>query len=112
MRKLIFILALLIGLAGCSEWASRPVPGGIPTPLVEPTLLEALVETIAALTVANTASAPVNPYATPISIGLAGIVAMLEALRRKERTARKNAELRLNGNHTTVVRSNNVQDKT
>ncbi|GAI28678.1 unnamed protein product [marine sediment metagenome] len=101
MKKCFLICALLFVLTGCSEWAVRPGPGAIVPPLIQPTLVDALVETVTALTIANTVSTPVNPYATPISIGLAGIVAMLEALRRKEKAARKHAE-----------NSNNVSDKT
>ncbi len=44
------------------------------------------------LSVANTASAPFNPYALPIGIGLTGIITLLEALRRKEKGGRKYAE--------------------
>lgn len=98
MKKCFLICALIFLLAGCSEWAVHPDAPGILEPQLEPTLVEALVETVTALTVANTASAPVNPYATPIHIGLAGLVAMLEALRRKEKAARKFAE---NNNHAS-----------
>ncbi len=45
-----------------------------------------------ALQVGNVASSPFNPYAAPIGAGLAGIIAMLEALRRKEKGSRKYAE--------------------
>lgn len=52
-----------------------------------------------ALQSGNTASAPFNPYALPIGIGLTGIITMLEALRRKEKGGRKHAEQELkNGN--------------
>ena len=44
----------------------------------------------------NTASAPFNPYALPIGAGLSGIIALLEALRRKEQAGRKYAEQKLN----------------
>lgn len=53
-----------------------------------------------ALQSGNTASAPFNPYALPIGIGLTGIITMLEALRRKEKGGRKHAEQELkNGNN-------------
>ena len=53
-----------------------------------------------ALQVGNTASAPFNPYALPIGVGLTGIITMLEALRRKEKGSRKYAEHELrNGNN-------------
>lgn len=97
----LIVICLLLTLAGCQEWAVQPASTGTADPLIEPTLVDALVDTVTALTIANTASAPVNPYATPINIGLAGIVAMLEALRRKEKAARKFAE-----------RNNHVQNKT
>lgn len=64
-----------------------------------PGVFDSLLDTIDGLVVANTASAPVNPYATPINIGLAGVAAILEALRRKERSGRKHAEQELNGNN-------------
>ena len=49
-----------------------------------------------ALQVGNTATAPFNPYALPIGAGLSGIIALLEALRRKEQAGRKYAEQKLN----------------
>ncbi len=53
-----------------------------------------------ALQVGNATSSPFNPYAVPIGAGLAGIIAMLEALRRKEKDSRKYAEHELrNGNN-------------
>ncbi len=52
-----------------------------------------ILKTIAA---GNTASAPFNPYALPIGAGLSGIIALLEALRRKEQAGRKYAEQKLN----------------
>jgi len=54
-----------------------------------------------ALQSGNAASVPFNPYALPIGAGLSGIIAVLEALRRKERGGRKYAEYKLtNGNGT------------
>lgn len=53
-----------------------------------------------ALQVGNTASAPFNPYALPIGVGLTGLITVLEALRRKEKGSRKYAEHELrNGNN-------------
>jgi len=86
------ILFAVLGLTGCNEWMVQPDSVIGPVQLVEPTLVDALVDTVSALTVANTASTPVNPYAAPIGVGLAGLIGMLEALRRKERSARKHAE--------------------
>lgn len=95
--KICFLIcSLLLLLAGCSEFAVRPEAQGVIEPMLKPSLVDALVGTVTALTVANTASSPVNPYAAPIGIGLTGVIAMLEALRRKERSARKFAE---NNNH-------------
>lgn len=56
------------------------------------TALNSTLEIVKSLADANTASAPVNPYSIPIGVGLTGIVAMLEALRRKEKAGRKFAE--------------------
>lgn len=64
--------------------------------LYDDTQLDSFIELTGALSVANTSSTPINPYALPIGIALAGISAMLEALRRKERSARKHAEHKLN----------------
>lgn len=75
------ILVLLLLHCGCIDSVRYDDP-----------VLTTAIETIEALTVANTASSPVNPFALPIGIGLAGLTAMLEALRRKERSARKFAE--------------------
>jgi len=91
-----FAFVAVLFITGCNEWAVHPGQNGIPDQLIEPALVDALVDTVSALTVANTASTPVNPYATPIGVGLAGIIGMLEALRRKEKSARKYAE---NNNH-------------
>lgn len=88
MNKLLPLILLLCLLSGCSEFAMH-----------EPSFIDTALETIQALTVANTASAPVNPYVVPIGVGLASLSAALEALRRKERSSRKHAEgeLRANG---------------
>jgi len=52
-----------------------------------------------ALQAGNVASAPFNPYALPIGVGLTGLITVLEALRRKEKGGRKYAEHELkNGN--------------
>lgn len=98
---LALVILLLCSLAGCQDWAVRPRLNGIIEPVPSTGPVDALLETITALTIANTASSPVNPYATPIGVGLAGVIAMLEALRRKEKAARKFAE-----------QNNHVQDKT
>lgn len=83
----IVLLCMALMLCGCFEEHLR-TPG----------IFDALCDTVDALALANTASTPVNPYATPVSIGLVGVSAILEALRRKERSARKHAEQKLNGN--------------
>ena len=57
------------------------------------------INLLRALQSGNAASVPFNPYALPIGAGLSGIIAVLEALRRKERGGRKYAEYKLtNGN--------------
>jgi len=88
----------LIFLTGCLQ----PYPNGdsqlTPPVAFSPEWLDSMIEIAQALMISNTASAPVNPYALPINIGLAGIAAMLEALRRKEKAARKHAEGVINGN--------------
>ena len=59
-----------------------------------------------ALQAGNVASTPFNPYALPVGIGLSGIIAMLEALRRKEKGGRKYAEQEIkNGNSNNGKRS-------
>jgi len=52
-----------------------------------------------ALQAGNAASAPFNPYVLPIGAGLSGVIAVLEALRRKERGGRKYAEHELKNNN-------------
>lgn len=84
----ITLLCLAFLLCSCHEGFVR-----------EPDSLDALLNTVNHLAVANTASAPVNPYAVPIGIGLSGLVGILEALRRKEKSGRKHAEQELNGNN-------------
>jgi len=54
-----------------------------------------------ALQSGNAASVPFNPYALPIGAGLSGIIAVLEALRRKERGGRKYAEYKLTNGSAT-----------
>jgi len=98
MRKLFLFLFALLLFSGCGEWAMQPHPGGFPEPTIEPKLVDALIDTVTALTVANSASVPANPYAYPIGVGLAGLIGILEALRRKEKSARKFAE---NNNHAS-----------
>lgn len=57
------------------------------------------INLLKALQAGNTASIPFNPYALPIGVGLTGIITMLEALRRKEKGGRKQAEQTIkNGN--------------
>lgn len=90
MKNFTLLITLFVFL-GCLTACQQPASYDSP-------FVETLVDVVEALSIANTASAPVNPYALPIGIGLAGITAMLEALRRKERAARKHAETKLNGN--------------
>ncbi len=89
MKYLVLIFVLC--LTGCFEYAAPP-----------PDVLTTALEIIDGLTTVNVASAPLNPYVVPIGIGLTGLTAMLEALRRKERSSRKHAEGKLNnGGNTT-----------
>lgn len=64
--------------------------------------LDSWIEITKAAMIANQASAPVNPYVFPIGVGLSGVITMLEALRRKEKSARKHAEHELNGNNKST----------
>lgn len=90
MRHEIFVILLLcvsVLLCGCLETTMR-TPGD----------LDILLDTVNALAIANQASLPLNPYAIPIGVGLAGLTGVIEALRRKEKSGRKYAEGKLNGN--------------
>ena len=55
-----------------------------------------MLNLLKALQAGNAASSPFNPYALPIGGALAGLIALLEGLRRKEQGARKYAEHELN----------------
>lgn len=86
--KISLVLCLLLFVSGCFEGSMR-TPGNLDT----------LLDTVNTLAAANVASMPLNPYAIPIGVGLSGLVGIIEALRRKEKSGRKNAEQRLNGNN-------------
>lgn len=86
--RLFVVLGLLLLVSGCYQGAIR-----------EPGVFDTLLDTVGTLAAANVASAPVNPYAVPIGIGLSGLIGILEALRRKEKSGRKHAEQKLNGNN-------------
>jgi hypothetical protein len=88
---LFLVLSFLLLMSGCFEGAIR-----------EPGVFDTLLNTVSTLAVANVASAPVNPYAVPIGIGLSGLIGILEALRRKEKSGRKHAEQKLNGNNNST----------
>jgi len=85
MKKFLLVIFAVIFISGCLQ--------GVQTPDSD---LEVLAETIQTLSAANTTSAPVNPYAFPIGVGLAGLAGIVEALRRKEKSARQFAESKLN----------------
>lgn len=90
-EKIAITLALCVLLmlsAGCYEYARTPDS------------LDALLSTVNSLATANVASAPVNPYAIPIGVGLSGLIGILEALRRQEKSGRKHAEQELNANNS------------
>lgn len=89
-KRILFLLCLLLLVSGCLEGTMRTSGD-----------LDALLATVNTLAAANVASAPVNPYAIPIGIGLSGLVGILEALRRQEKSGRKHAEQELNGNNKT-----------
>jgi len=86
--RFIVVFLLLLSISGCYEGFVR-----------DDSALTAALDTVGSLAIANTASAPINPYAFPIGVGLVGVAGVLEALRRKERDARKTAE---NGNHVST----------
>lgn len=93
MKRKIIFLALLSSfffLTGCLEDLHH-----------NDAALTSALETVNALAVANVASSPINPYAYPIGVGLAGLVGIVEALRRKEKSGRKYAEGKLNGNNSS-----------
>lgn len=87
MKNCFLICALLFFVSGCFEEIHR-----------DDTSLDTALDVVESLVNANTASTPLNPYAAPIGVGLAGVAAMLEALRRKEKSGRKRAEA---NNHAT-----------
>lgn len=94
-----FVICAVLLVTGClhpspanNSHIGNPVPFG-------PEWLDAMIEVAQAFSLANAASTTVNPYAIPISVGLAAIAAGLEALRRKEKSGRKHAEQELNNNN-------------
>lgn len=91
------VIFAIVMVTGCVQ--PMPTANGQFTnpPIFGPEWLDAIIEIANAASLANLASTPVNPYAIPISIAFAGIAAVLEALRRKEKSGRKNAEQKLNG---------------
>lgn len=101
--KLIIIIVVgylmccaLFLLCGCLQ----PLPNDtqhLTSPVIFSTeWLDSMIEIAQAFSLANAASAVVNPYYIPVGVGLAGLTAMLEALRRKEKSGRKHAEHELN----------------
>lgn len=92
-----FVVLFLIGLCvfvGCCEhqrYGQQPIDNTID-----------LVKT---LQTANVASAPMNPFAIPIGVGLSGMIAVLESLRRVEKGKRKYAEHELNNNNNNKSHS-------
>jgi len=96
LPRFLIVVFFVVLLSSCLQ----PLPNGNsqlqPADAFGPEWLDSIIEIAQAFSIANTASAPVNPYALPINIALAGIAAMLEALRRKEKSARKHAEQELN----------------
>jgi len=74
-------------ITGCHEYHQRKNLGS-----------DQALDILKDLQTTNAASSPLNPLAVPIGAGLAGIIAMLESLRRVERGKRKYAEYELNNN--------------
>lgn len=58
-----------------------------------------MLNLLRAIEAGNIVSSPWNPYTLPIGAGLTGIIALLEALRRKEQSSRKYAEHELRNNN-------------
>lgn len=87
---ILLALYLLLLVSGCLDEHLR-TPGD----------LDVLLDTVNTLALANQASIPLNPYAIPIGVGLSGLVGIIEALRRKEKSGRKYAEGKLNGNNNS-----------
>lgn len=88
----LFLLTLVIlaacALSGCLDEHLRTADN-----------FDVLLDTVNTLATVNVASAPLNPYAIPIGIGLSGIIGIIEALRRKEKSGRKHAEQTLNNSN-------------
>lgn len=112
MRYIVFLCLFFLLLTGCSCYPIRPDSSYHGQTDSDISDLETFAEILTGLATANAVSAPVNPLATPIGIGLTGLIAMLEALRRKEKSGRKHAESKLNTLNGSVVSGDNVQSKT
>lgn len=114
LRKPVCILALvcmaLLFVGGCNEAAMRDfnrevtlvhskvaeVAGALSNIEYGP---DETINLLKVLQAGNAASTPINPFALPIGVGLTGLIAMLESLRRVEKGKRKYAEHKLNNNN-------------
>lgn len=83
-----WIILCLLLIAGCQEHSQRDLSN-----------LDHAIDLVKSLQTTNTVSAPLNPYAIPVGVGLTGLIAMLESLRRVEKGKRKYAEHELNSNN-------------
>ncbi len=83
-----FMCLMMFTVSGCHEYSQR-----------EPSDTNHAIDLFETLQTANAVTSPLNPLAIPIGAGLAGIVAMLESLRRVEKGKRKYAEHELNNNN-------------
>ncbi len=99
MKHLPLILIVLLTVF-FSYGCLNPIPTDNPNftnPIMfGPEWLDSMIEVAQAMSMANYASTPVNPYVIPVGVGLAGLTAVLEALRRTEKSGRKHAEHELN----------------
>lgn len=83
-----FMCLMMFTVSGCHEYEQRERP-----------TVDGAIELFETLQTTNAVTSPLNPFAIPIGAGLAGIVAMLESLRRVEKGKRKYAEHELNNNN-------------
>ena len=110
MKKVLLICLVLIvsGLmGGCTEEGIRHLENeivrvsahiGLVADVVDDveTTNDSMLDAVNKLTVANTASAPFNPYAGIIATALGGLSLYLNGQRKNERSSRKYAENKLN----------------
>jgi len=112
VRLFVLSMVFLFCMSGCSAYQLRDVGQELTDVQGKVASVAAAVNAesygadetlnlLKALQAGNVASTPFNPYALPIGVGLTGLITMLEALRRKEKGGRKNAEQKLNNGNGT-----------